>query len=221
MAQNKKKPSLSSKPSKQADASPSKDDSSPEYEDAAIPVSLPNRTYAVPLAWLVPGLGHWIQGRRPKAVLLFTCIMGLFLYGCILGSDSEHGFARCVFRPLHKADQRLFYHPFQHGIGIPAIIMETQTFRVRNGQEPLCNGLMSPPPRENEVPGPTLDEIIRKNPDRFELGTLYTAVAGLLNLLAIMDVIEGPVFIGRRRKAKPSGNDGKSDKKKSHENEKN
>jgi hypothetical protein len=186
----------------QADTPPSANEPRPEYDDATNPVSLPNRMYAAPLAWLVPGLGHWIQGRRKKAVLLFACIMGLFLYGCLLGSDSEHGPARCVYRPIHKADQRLFYHPFQHGIGIPAIMMELQHLRVSDGKLPLFNGMMSPPPRENEVPGPTLDEIIRKNPDRFELGTLYTVVAGLLNLLAIMDVIEGPVFIGRRRKIK-------------------
>ena len=35
------------------------------------PVPLKNRYLAGLLAWMVPGLGHWYQGRRAKAVPVF------------------------------------------------------------------------------------------------------------------------------------------------------
>lgn len=57
------------------------------------------------LAWLVPGLGHWYQGRTAKAILYFVCIMGLFGYGVYLSSSNEKcrdstgtiGYGRAVY----------------------------------------------------------------------------------------------------------------------------
>ena len=43
-------------------------------------IDLKDPALAALLAWLIPGLGHWYQGRRAKAVLFFVCIMGLFAY---------------------------------------------------------------------------------------------------------------------------------------------
>ena len=51
-------------------------------------IDLKDPALAALLAWLVPGLGHWYQGRRAKAVLYFICIMGLFAYGVYLSSSN-------------------------------------------------------------------------------------------------------------------------------------
>ncbi len=32
-------------------------------------------------AWLVPGLGHFLQGRKGRAVVLFLAIVGMFVFG--------------------------------------------------------------------------------------------------------------------------------------------
>ena len=48
-------------------------------------VDLKNRHLAAFLAWLVPGLGHLYQGRRGKAALYATTILGLFFVGLVLG----------------------------------------------------------------------------------------------------------------------------------------
>jgi Family of unknown function (DUF6677) len=32
-------------------------------------------------AWLVPGLGHFLQGRRWRALVLFLAIMAMFVFG--------------------------------------------------------------------------------------------------------------------------------------------
>ena len=39
---------------------------------------------AVILAWLVPGLGHYYLGRRPKAIILLCAILTAFIIGVVL-----------------------------------------------------------------------------------------------------------------------------------------
>lgn len=50
------------------------------------------------LAWLVPGLGHYYLGRRPKALILLCAILTAFVIGMVLAdfrpvSVSEHKYA--------------------------------------------------------------------------------------------------------------------------------
>lgn len=61
-------------------------------------VDLKNPWLAAGLALLLPGLGHFYQGRTFKAAVYFICILGLFFTGQALGewkvvylSDSEAG----------------------------------------------------------------------------------------------------------------------------------
>lgn len=35
-------------------------------------------------AWLVPGLGHWMLGRRGRAAILFLAIVGMFVLGLLM-----------------------------------------------------------------------------------------------------------------------------------------
>ena len=55
------------------------------------------------LAWLIPGAGHWYQGRRSKAVLFFVCITVTFLYGLYLGEG------RVVYASMRPEDRRFPY----------------------------------------------------------------------------------------------------------------
>jgi hypothetical protein len=36
------------------------------------------------LGWLVPGLGHWVIGRKPRALFFGIQLVGLFLIGLVL-----------------------------------------------------------------------------------------------------------------------------------------
>ena len=45
---------------------------------------LARRTVAVILAWLVPGAGHLVLGKRGRALLFFLTIVGAFIFGLIL-----------------------------------------------------------------------------------------------------------------------------------------
>lgn len=195
------------------------------------PVSLRNPLIASLLAWLFPGLGHFYQGRYPKAILFFCCIFPIFLYGCYLGSDKEYGPARNVYFSWRQDDKRLYFLP-QACLGLATIPAIIQSQTCLDGS-PWFGKLMAPPKRWPDDPSgvsPTLDAIISRLNNRFDLGTLFTVVAGLMNLLVIFDAAAGPLVYAREEeeeadetktedvteKAK-TGQDGKKDAGKNNE----
>ena len=179
-----------------------------------ITIDLKDHVLAAFLAWLIPGLGHLYQGRRAKAGLFFVMIMGTFLYGLYLGGSSEVGWGRVVYASW-SPEWRLYYIG-QVGVGLPALPALVQAKIVRSGGKPHLNGFMAPPRSEN-TPGeePTLNDLHKKLNRFFELGTVYTMIAGLLNVLVIYDAWGGPVFLIPARKedepdAKPESDAAKS-----------
>jgi len=172
-----------------------------------VPVNLKNPFVAGCLAWLVPGWGHYYQGRYHKALIFFLCVMSMFIAGCALGSSSEVGTARNVYFyvridrltllgynfPWISADSR-FWWLVQAPLGLAAVPSMIQAWQVHSGQPPLFGKLMAPPKlwhNDRKGVAPVLDEIRQKLP-LFELGTYLTAIAGLMNLLIIFDAIGGP-----------------------------
>ena len=160
-------------------------------------VNLKDPAWAALLAWLIPGLGHLYQGRTAKAVLLFVCIMGTFVYGLYLGGNSKLGWGRVVYASWTADDKRLPYL-CQIGVGLPAMPALIQASRVRRGNPPHWGGFMAPPRNKlntsADPQAPTIDELNKGLSHFFELGTVYTMIAGLLNVLAIYDAWGGPVF---------------------------
>ena len=84
--------------------------------------------------------------------------------------------------------------------GLPALPAIVEAYRTAQGGEPLFGE------RRWYVPpaaGPKPDELdmLHKELHRyFELGTVYTIIAGLLNVLAIYDAWGGPAYYGTVRK---------------------
>ena len=176
--------------------------------EAAIDLKDPG--LAALLAWLIPGLGHWYQGRRAKAVLYFVCIMGLFGYGVYLGSSNQKcfgdrgtiGYGRAVYFSWRDGDHRLNYLA-QVGVGLPALPALVQANRMGNHQKVWWGGFMAPP----RLPAASAGDQEDPNLDQptphvlhlqlhyyFELAGFFTVVAGLLNVLAIYDAWAGPVI---------------------------
>ena len=180
------------------------------------PIALKDPALAAFLAWLIPGLGHLYQGRTAKALLFFVCIMGTFLYGLYLGSSPEVGWGRVVYASWRPGDKRLYYL-CQVGIGLPAAPAMLQSMRVRNGREPFGR-FMAPPRIEGDPKAApdriTLSELHRQLARNFELGTIYTAIAGLLNLLAVFDAWAGPVLSHEEKEEAETGDEKRDEKKK-------
>lgn len=180
------------------------------------------------LAWLVPGLGHWHQGRRGKAVLFFFCIISTFVFGIYLGGNREVGWGRTVYFSWRDNDRRLAY-VCQIGAGLVALPAIIQANLMASQQRVWWKGFMAPP-RPSSDPGlellqrqgadpkmrevvlrafpnldqPTISELHHKLARYFELGTVFTMIGGLLNLLAIYDAWGGPVFSSSSKKEEPA-----------------
>jgi hypothetical protein len=226
---------------------PAAADSTAVVDDSEI-IDLRDPWLAALLAWLVPGWGHWYQGRRMKALLFFICIMGSYSFGMYLGDG------RVVYASWGPIpDQRRLPYVCQIGVGLPSLPALYQAQRFRNpelqlaaaermaaGHPRFTDWFMAPPfvfnpnandretqdklldiynagqPEPNEDHADELDLINRRLHRYFEFGTVYTMIAGLLNILAIYDAFGGPAqsdpIAPKRGRRKDDNNDTENDK---------
>lgn len=113
------------------------------------------------LAWLVPGLGHYRLGHRARGAIIFTAIMSLFIMGLALGS------VYVVQPEIHRA-----WFVAQVLAGLPALITAWISSHW------------------TAVAGSAAQGVVPVIQDRgFDIGQIYVGVAGLLNLLCILDAI--------------------------------
>ena len=149
------------------------------------PVDLKNRYLAALLAWLIPGLGHWYQGRKAKAVLYCVCILSLFFAGMVLG-DWRVVYWRWI-NPLKNSEQFCINYLGQFFAGLAALPGLIQATLKWYGFDPILGSYLAEP-SQNEING-----LYPRLGGKFvEMGFLYTTIAGLLNILAIFDAFEGP-----------------------------
>lgn len=154
------------------------------------------------LAWLVPGLGHWVQGRKGKAILYAVSIWGLFFAGWTL-CEGKIVFWTWV-NPLRDSENfRLSYlmQLLVGGVSLPALI---QSILKSFDLPPILWGLMAEPS----------EDVLRSLHGRLskltEVGQVYTQVAGLLNIFAIFDAVYGPALPESEAVASAAAFDGKS-----------
>jgi len=153
--------------------------------EAPIEIDLRNPALAALLAWLWPGAGHLYQRRNVKGLIFMVCVLTSYVTGMVLGGG------RVVYASWAKGDRRWQYF-CQVGVGLPALPALVQNRLVRSGQEPLFGGLMAPPVGVVENAEDELAGWHEQLAGKFDLGTLYTMIAGLLNVLAICDAFAGP-----------------------------
>ena len=116
-------------------------------------------------AWLAPGLGHWLLGQRQKAMILFLSINFLWIGGFFIGGV---GIFDRKAHPIWYVGQMLI---------APSILVEKWHTSLQGPN------VAPPRPDADVIPfKPSYGHI-------HEQGVLYTALAGMLNLLAIMDVL--------------------------------
>lgn len=170
------------------------DETSSPVADDIIEVDLRNPIVAAVWAWIWPGAGHIYQRRYAKGVLFMVCIMSTWIFGLSLADG------HVVYASWTTNDHRWHYF-CQLGVGAPALPALIQSRRVRDGREPLMDGFMAPPRNvlSDSASASALqhDELAQwhyNDHSYFELGTLYTMIAGLLNILVIYDAFAGPMI---------------------------
>lgn len=119
---------------------------------------------AATTAWLVPGMGHVLLGERRRGAVLGVTIAVLWLMGLIIGG-------------LSVCDRR--EHPawfLGQMLTAPSLAVNhyVQSLKHENGQPPSPYAPHGYEPSYGRMG---------------EQGILYTSLAGLLNLLAIIDVV--------------------------------
>ena len=183
-----------------------------------IRIDLRNRPLAALLAWLLPGAGHLYQRRYAKGSLFMVCILTTWMLGFALGGG------HVVYASWQPGDKRWHYF-LQAGVGAaapPALVQgdrmrrktDPATGQTLDSYRPLWGGFMAPPNRP--VIEDRADEVsawYASHGAGYEMGTWYTMIAGLLNILVIYDAYAGPlsVPISGRRKEEPDDDDDDDD----------
>jgi hypothetical protein len=164
---------------------------------------------AAVLSYLLPGLGQVVQGRIGKGVLFFLGINGLFFYGMWMGQMKNVWLPDAGDLPdadvpiagkLYGVPKALYYRPQfvgQFWIGAAAwpALMQYAATRPDPDADPA-----GPPPTKylghymqapNEA---ALNDLQRNGNKLWDLGWVYTVIAGVLNVLVIYDAFAGPVI---------------------------
>lgn len=166
------------------------DESKPDPAEE-IQIDLRQPGVAALWGWLWPGAGHIYQRRYGKGILYMVCILGTWFFG--LGMADGH----VVYASFKRGPETFRWHYLlQLGVGLPAMPAMVQAARVNSGKQPWGgpNGWMAPP---GEVSSQHFDRLAlwhAQTGRMFDIGTVYTVVAGLLNLLAVYDAYAGPVI---------------------------
>ncbi len=152
------------------------------------------------VACILPGLGYVVLGERLRAVYAAVGILGLFVGGLLVGG---------VDVVDHRASRYWFY--VQAGVG-------PLTFAVDWYHQHELKGSDGVPFRE-AVPGQTIDGdgyIVQAPPGVpppkvaalgkvFDVGSLFVAIAGMLNVIAIVDCLISAPPPSRRARERRGG----------------
>lgn len=156
------------------------------------------------LAWVLPGLGHIVAGRRARGFGVMAGVLGLFLGGLLIGGITV------VDSRSERTETRLSYFGM---LFVGPVVIVVDRFHQSNfkGVDP-----MRPPhaARRHALPHETIENgairsagpgeapPVRRSVGKVnEIGVLYCLIAGMLNFIAILDVLLPP--------GKPSSQGGK------------
>ncbi len=178
----------------------------------SVEVDLKDPKFAAFLAWLWPGAGHLYQRRIGKGVLFMGCILTTYFFGLAMGGGHV---VYASFGTLGGQKHQLMRYPFlcQIGVGMPAVPALAQRFAANRGYRILGSSFMAPPGDTFEQRHDELAHWHEELGFYFELGSLYTMVAGLLNILVIFDAYAGPAFTDPKGKMPPKETNAPTKKK--------
>lgn len=163
-------------------------------------------------SWLVPGAGYWLIGQRARALATGLTIIALFVAGLLIGGVrlvevagwGDHGRKLMVYTRDRGTDAegRKLVSETTAESGQPdetdgTWVMEAHPLdEIRNKPWAIAQILTGPidiaaaaasVAASHDEPGTSIPIGARSHSRTNELGVLYTAVAGMLNLLVILD----------------------------------
>lgn len=169
------------------------------------------------LSYLIPGLGQIVQGRAIKGVVFFVSLYALFFYGMALGKFrnvylpdgaaelkrmKQEGRKEVTELEVAEAERKSsvakllgdlrdrphFIAQFCVGIAAWPAALQYHNFDPTKKQGPVFGEFMRSPHSDE------LNQLQRDENKTWDLGWVYTVIAGVLNILVIYDAIAGPAF---------------------------
>ena len=116
--------------------------------------------------WIIPGAGYWLVGERKRAITVGVTIIAIFFLGILIAG------VRVVQAPEMASPG----NPIQRVLTRPWFIGQVLTGPLGIGAAIVSDQLAQSSYKAIEVKARLA-----------EIGTLYTAIAGMLNLLVIID----------------------------------
>lgn len=191
-----------------------------ESPKATVRVELGNRYMAALYAWLLPGAGHFYQRRYTKGILFSITILATYFIGfwlgdgrvvyasfdkndfrwqffvqCLVGAPTAPAVIQAARRDENTPPLwiRNYRYPGDEQNSYPFSQVTDDAELKRLGRRAIPDGFMAAPYGKVSLNSPdVLAAWHAELGHNFDIGTLYTFVAGLLNLLVIYDAFAGP-----------------------------
>jgi hypothetical protein len=133
--------------------------------------SVPGPGLVAAAGWAVPGLGYVLIGEKVRGLVAGITILFLFVFGCLIGGvrvvdvPGFTGDGQRITAPGASPLQMVFDKPWfvpQILTGMPAVVASYASVAVSA-------------------------DYVRTTARLWDIGTLYCAIAGMLNLLILID----------------------------------
>ena len=138
------------------------------------------------LGWILPGLGHYVIGERARGALVLSGVAFLWVSGLLIGGIDS----------VDRDEDKLWFYA-QAGSGPIAFVVDGLNRNL------LKSGNMG---ELIDAPNPSGDSANAKQVSSFksvaqmnEYGTLFTALAGLMNIVALLDAASRKKPVRRTR----------------------
>jgi hypothetical protein len=191
-----------------------------ESPKSTVRVELGNRYIAAVCAWLLPGAGHFYQKRYTKGLLFSVTILTTYFVGfwlgdgrvvyaswktndvrwqfivqCLVGAPTFPAMIQAINAKENTAPLwiRNYRYPLNDKDNIPYSRVTDPKELERLANRKIPDGFMAAPFGNVTTTEPdVLSAWHAELGHNFDIATLYTFIAGLLNLLVIYDAFGGP-----------------------------
>ena len=159
--------------------------------------SMPISPEAAVLAWLYTGLGHLYVGHRRRGLLIMIATTLLILGGVLIGGPDV----------VDRRNDRLWFIA-QAGCGPVAFVLDGFRERVSPAQSYDFSPASRTDDRQRYADGdPEMLRMLNRASVGHlnEIGTLYIALAGLMNLVVLLDFLNPHRIASDRERARMAG----------------
>jgi hypothetical protein len=155
------------------------------------------------LSYVIPGLGQIYQGRIGKGILFLVCLYGMFFTGMALGhwrnvylpdTARKNGPAWLPVPAANLWNRLHFAGQFWIGAAAWPALWQYAHYDENQAADPMF-GTFERAPKDDEV----LNDLQRNSDKTWDLGWVYTVIAGVLNILVIYDAFAGAAFAEAER----------------------